>query len=268
MTALAAHDTHASGVTFPRVLRSEWIKFTTVRSTVVLVATTVLVMIGLALLTALSAALVPAEVDASSLAFAVPSSGVTFGQLTIASLAVVIITSEWGTGMIRSTLVAVPDRTTALLAKATIIAIVSFVVGLVSALASYALAQPILEPEGLTYSLTEEGVLASVINSGIVLALVAIISFSIGALLRSTAAGVVTAIGVFFVLPIILTLLSGVADWISDVARFLPADAAAQLVAVSTEEGALTPLQGGVTMAAWALVLLVIAVVVTRRRDV
>lgn len=268
MTALSAREMPTSGVTFPRVLHAEWIKFTTVRSTIVLVATTMLVMIGLALLTALSASLVPPEVDSSELAFAVPSSGVTFGQLTVASLAVVIITSEWGTGMIRSTLVAVPGRTTALLAKATIIAIVPFVIGLLSALASYALAQPILEPEGLTYSLTEEGVLSSVINSGTVLALVAIISFSIGALLRSTAAGVVTAIGVFFVLPIILTLLSGVADWISDVARFLPAEAATQLVAVTTPEGSLTPLQGGITMAAWALALLTLAVIVTRRRDV
>ncbi|MEG9249862.1 ABC transporter permease [Arthrobacter sp. Soc17.1.1.1] len=274
-----------SGVNFGRVLKSEWIKVTTVPSTVILIVSTVVVMVGLAALFAWSLSVmaqsagdpgVPAEFQAptegpGSAAFealTTPSSGLVFGQLLIASLAVVLIASEWTTGMIRSTMVAVPKRTPALLAKTVIVAVVAFVVGFGSALMSYLVAQPILGGEDLDFALTEDGVLASVINTGTFLALVAVISMSIGILLRNTAGGVVTAVGIFFVLPIIVQLISGLADWIPDAARFLPGDAGTQMVAVTTAEDALTQWEGGLVMGAWALVLLVLALVVAKKRDV
>ncbi|BBE24436.1 ABC transporter permease [Arthrobacter sp. MN05-02] len=273
------------GVNFGRVLKSEWIKVTTVPSTVILIASTVVVMVGLAALFAWSLTImaqsvndasVPAEFQAptegpGSAAFealTVPASGVVFGQLLIASLAVVLIASEWTTGMIRSTMVAVPKRIPALLAKTVIIAVVAFVIGCGSALLSYLIAQPILRSEGLDFAIGDDGVLASIINTGTFLALVAIISMSIGILLRNTAGGVVTAVGIFFVLPIIVQLISGLADWIPDAARFLPADAGNQLVAITTQDGALTQWEGGLVLGAWALVLLVVALVVAKKRDV
>lgn len=273
------------GVNFGRVLKSEWIKVTTVPSTVILIVSTVIVMVGLAALFAWSLTMmaqsmndpsVPAEFRTPSdgpnspgaQALTTPSSGLVFGQLLMASLAVVLIASEWTTGMIRSTMVAVPKRIPALLAKAAIIALVAFVVGFGSALVSYLVAQPILQGEKLDFALSEDGVLASVINTGSFLALVAVISMSIGILLRNTAGGVVTAVGIFFVLPIIVQLISGLADWIPDAARFLPAAAGTQMVAIETAEDALTQWEGGLVMAAWALVLLVTALVVARKRDV
>jgi hypothetical protein len=256
-----------SGINFARVLRSEWIKVTTVPSTVILIATSVVVMIGLALLFAWTLGLAADDAPSGG-ALAVPSSGLAFGQLLVASLAVVLIASEWGTGMIRSTMVAVPGRTQALLAKAAVIAAISFVVGFLSALASYFVTQPILEAQGLDFGLAEEGVLLSIVNSGTFLALVALISMAIGTLLRNTAGGVVTAVGLFFVLPVIMQTLAGLAGWVADAARFLPGEAGMQMVAVTTAEGALTSLEGGLTMAAWALGLLVLALVVTKKRDV
>lgn len=256
-----------SGITFGRVLKSEWIKVTTVPSTIILIATSAVVMIGLALLFAWSLGLVADDASPAG-AFAVPSSGLAFGQLLIASLAVVLIASEWGTGMIRSTMVAVPGRTQALIAKAAVIAAISFVVGFASALVSYFVTQPILEAQDLGFSLGDDGVFLSVVNSGTFLALVALISMSTGALLRNTAGGIVTVVGVFFVLPVILQTLAGLAEWIADVARFLPGEAGMQMVAVTTPDGTLTRMEGGLTMAAWALALLVLAVVVTKRRDV
>ncbi|MEI5583570.1 MULTISPECIES: ABC transporter permease [unclassified Agromyces] len=256
-----------SGITFGRVLRSEWIKVTTVPSTIILIAISVVVMIGLAALVAWSLGLAGDAVPPGG-AFAVPSSGLAFGQLLIASLAVVLIASEWGTGMIRSTMVAVPGRTQALVAKAAVIAAISFVVGFISALASYFVTQPILEARDLGFALGEDGVFLSVVNSGTFLALVALISMATGTLLRNTAGGIVTVVGVFFVLPVILQTLAGLAEWIVDVARFLPGEAGQQMVAVSTPDGALTRMEGGLTMAAWALALLVLALVVTKKRDV
>jgi predicted membrane-bound dolichyl-phosphate-mannose-protein mannosyltransferase len=188
--------------------------------------------------------------------------------MLVASLAVVLIASEWGTGMIRSTMVAVPGRTQALVAKAGVIAVISFFVGFLSALVSYFVTQPILKTQGLDFALTEDGVFLSVVNSGTFLALVALISMAIGTLLRNTAGGIVTAVGIFFVLPVILSALAGLAEWVADAARFLPGEAGLQLVAITTAEGALTRADGGLTMAAWALGLLVLALVVTKKRDV
>ncbi|MBO0594896.1 ABC transporter permease [Nesterenkonia sp. E16_7] len=202
------------------------------------------------------------------MALTVSSSGLVFGQLLIASLAVVLIASEWATGMIRSTLVAVPRRSTALLAKALVVSVVAFLVGFVSALLSYLVSQPILGMENMSFSLTEDGVLRSIVNSGTYLALIALISVAIGILLRNTAGGIVTAVGVFFVLPLVFELISGLADWVTEAARYLPGQAGMEMVAITTSDGALTPLEGGLTMTAWALVLLIGALVVTKKRDV
>ncbi|MCC9177022.1 ABC transporter permease subunit [Arthrobacter sp. zg-Y750] len=321
-TGTAPGGPAGSGVNFLRVLKSEWIKVTTVPSTVILLAVTVVVMIGLASLAAwgtaqlasdsapaagASASAVPGEegatapavpegatapavpegatapaeqtapgVDtqagppaADSLVRDIPASGLFFGQLLIASLGVVLIASEWGTGMIRSTFSAVPKRTPALLAKNLIIAVVSFVVGAGAAFISYLIARPILGTADLSLSLGDEGVLASILNTGTCLALIAVFAMAIGTLLRNTAGGVVTAIGIIFVLPLVVQIVSGLADWIPDAARFLPSNAGAQLVSAGPiADGDLTQLQGGLVLAAWAAVLLVASLVATKRRDV
>ncbi|TYD00504.1 ABC transporter permease [Arthrobacter echini] len=277
--------TSGPGVTFGRVLKSEWIKVTTVPSTVILIISTVVVMVGLAALFAWSQSIsaealsdpdFPAEFQAPAegpgspgfAALSVPSSGLIFGQLLIAALAVVLIASEWTTGMIRSTMVAVPKRTPALLAKTLVVAVVAFAVGLGSALISYLVAQPILRGEDIDFAITEDGVFQSILNTGTFLALVAIISMAIGILLRNTAGGVVTAVGIFFVLPLIVQLLSGLADWIPKAARFLPGDAGNQMVSITTLEDDLTQWEGGLVMGAWALGLLLVALLVAKKRDV
>ncbi|UPO76571.1 ABC transporter permease subunit [Arthrobacter sp. Helios] len=270
-----------SGVNFARILRSEWIKVTTVPSTVILIATTLVVMVGLGAFFAWNVVVskeIMAEaspemmaqmggaMDMQAMAHMVPTSGLIFGQLLIASLAVVLIASEYSTGMIRSTMVAVPKRIPALLGKALIIAVIAFVVGGVSALLSYFVGMPILNSADLGFSLDVEGMIPSIINTGTFLALVAIIGTAIGTLLRSTAGGVVTTIGLLMILPILSSIFS--VEWVQDVSRFLPSNAGNQLVALDIAEGALNQWQGGLVLAAWAVVLLAIALVVTKRRDV
>lgn len=278
-------ETSGPGVNFFHVLKSEWIKVTTVPSTVILLSITLVVMIGLSALFAWSMASSQASAesftssdpeiaaqlaatDYGELALNSPSAGIIFGQLLIASLAVVLIASEWGTGMIRSTMVAVPKRIPALLAKNLIIAAVAFVLGAGAALISYFVAQPFLAPEDIDFPITTDGVLLSIINTGSVLALMAVIAMSIGTLLRNTAGGVVTAIGLLMVLPIIVQIFSGLADWIPDAARFLPSSAGEQMVAISIADDALNQWQGALVLGGWALVLLVVSLVVTKKRDV
>ena len=275
-----------SGVNFARVLRSEWIKVTTVPSTVILLAITLVVMVGLSALYAWQLAVsvefmrdaspeMMAQMGGLSLesmqdeAKLAPASGYIFGQLLIASLAVVLIASEWGTGMIRSTMVAVPGRLPALLAKNLVIALIAFVLGAGAAVISYFIDQPILAAQDLNFSLADDVVWTSILNTGTYLALAAVISTAIGTLLRNTAGGVVTAIGLFFVLPVIVVnLIQGLADWIPDAARFLPSNAGDRMLAVTTGTDQLTQLQGGLVMAAWAVALLAISLVVAKRRDV
>ena len=267
---------------FLRVLKSEWIKVTTVPSTVILLAITGVVMVGLAALAAWGTVQI-ADLGApdagpgdpagppslESLVPEIPASGLFFGQLLIASLAVVLIASEWGTGMIRSTFSAVPKRTPALLAKNLIIAVISFIVGAGAAYIGFLVAQPILAGGDLTLSLNDDGVLASILNTGTCLALIAVFAMAIGTLLRNTAGGVVTAIGIIFVLPLVVAIVENLADWIPDAARFLPSNAGTQLVTAGPiADGALTQLQGGLVLAAWAAVLLIASLVVTKRRDV
>ncbi|WP_161599328.1 ABC transporter permease subunit [Arthrobacter luteolus] len=259
-------------------MRSEWIKTATVPSTVILLAVSFAVMVGLGALVAWGttelandpAAGPPQGLDSSlqSLAYDVPSSGLPFGQLLIAALAVVLIGSEYTTGMIRSTMVAVPTRTPALLAKTLVIAVISFLLGVAAAFTTYLVAQPILSGPGLDFGLDAEWVLPSIINTGTVLALIAVMGVAIGALLRSTAGGVVTLVGALFVLPIIAGLLTGLADWVEDAARFLPSNAAAQLVATRIQPEAFNQVEGGLILAGWAAVLLAAAAVVLKKRDV
>ncbi|MCC3281809.1 MULTISPECIES: ABC transporter permease subunit [Arthrobacter] len=265
-------------VTFGRVLRSEWIKTNTVPSTVILLAVSFAVMVGLGTLVAWGIVQLASDPESGppqgigqslqSAAYDVPAAGLPFGQLLIAALAVVVIGSEYTTGMIRSTMVAVPTRTPALLAKTLVIAVISFVLGVVAAFTTYLLAQPILAGSDLDFGLDAPWVLPSIINTGTVLALIAIMGVGIGALLRNTAGGVVTLVGALFVLPIIAGLLTGLADWVEDAARFLPSSAAAQLVATNIQPGQFNQVEGGLILAGWAVILLAAAAVVLKKRDV
>ncbi|WDF33328.1 ABC transporter permease [Arthrobacter agilis] len=270
-----------SGVNFGRVLKSEWIKVTTIPSTVILIATTVIVMVGIAALLAWQttflfdaqsnpemAAQMQGAPDAAEISRDIPGSGLIFGQLLMASLAVVLIASEWGTGMIRSTMVAVPNRTSALLAKQLIMAVISFLVGAGSALIGYFIAQPILGSADLGFSLDADGALLHIINTGSVLALVSVFAMSVGTLIRNTAGGVVTSIGVLLVLPILVAIFGGSTEWVADAARFLPSSGGEQMVATTIQDGDFNQWQGALILGGWSLLLLAVSLVVTKKRDV
>ena len=267
-----------SPVTFGRVLRSEWIKTHTVPSTVILLAVSFAVMVGLGALVAWGLVSLATDEESGppqgigqslqSAAYDVPAAGLPFGQLLIAALAVVLIASEYTTGMIRSTMVAVPTRTPALLAKTLVTAAISFLLGVVAAFTTYFLAQPILSGADLEFGLDAKGVLPSIINTGTVLALIAIMGVGIGALLRNTAGGVVTLVGGLFVLPIIAGLLTGLADWVEDAARFLPSSAASALVATEVQPDQFNQVEGGLILAGWAVVLLAAALIALKKRDI
>jgi hypothetical protein len=272
------HPRHGagSGVTFGRALKSEWIKITSVPSTVILIVITIAVMVGLAALLAWQttvsfdagqAMAAQGQADAAT-ARGIPGAGLVFGQLLMASLAVVLIASEWGTGMIRSTLVVVPRRTLALLAKQSVMAGISFIVGAGSAFLAYFVVQPILNTADLGFALSDDGALLHIANTGLVLALVSVFAMSIGTLIRNTAGGVVTSIGVLLILPIFVTIFGIGTEWVAKLGRFLPSSGGDQMVATTISEGAFNQWQGALVLGSWSLLLLIASLVVTKRRDV
>jgi ABC-type transport system involved in multi-copper enzyme maturation permease subunit len=259
----------AKGVSFMRVLQSEWTKLRTLRSTWATLATAVVLMVGVAALVSsvvlsqwdTADAVDRATFDAMSIALA----GLTFASIAIAALGVMTITGEYSTGAIRGSLLAVPRRTPVLVAKAVLLAVVTYVTMLVASLASFGVTMTILSSKGISAALGDTGVLRVLLGAPAYLAVVALLGLAVGALLRSTPAGITTLLGVLLVLPPLAFLLPGkLGDTLS---HWLPSNAGQQVTLVTPDPSGLAPWLGLGVAAAYAVVLLVVAAVMLRRRD-
>jgi ABC-2 type transport system permease protein len=267
-TGGAARHPSGTGPTFGSVLASEWIKFTTLRSTWILLAVTTVLTAGLPILFAsvfgsLSAQRRAAieEGGLSGIVF----NGLSLAQLIIGVLAVLFLSSEYTTGMIRSTMTAVPTRLPVLAAKALIIAVVSYVITTVAVFIAVAVAGPILASYGPGITVTGD-VLSSYLLAGVYVAGIALIGLALGELLRNSAGGITSLAGLIFVLPVVLELIP--VDFFTQLGKYLPGSAGRHLYATTVPAGDLTQVQGGLVLAAWVVVLLAGAVVSMKRRDV
>lgn len=251
---------------FTGILKSEWIKLTTVRSTVWVLLVLLLVQVGMGVMAALTvpvppAGSVPAEA-AGSFAVLISTIGVFFNQLVIAVLGVLVVSGEYSTGQIRSTLTAVPRREPVLVAKGLVFAATSFVVSLVAVLVTYAATWPILESRIGASDLTDSAVWWPLIGAAGYLALVGLLSFSIGAIMRNTAAGIAVSVGLLLVVPIVLGLIG--ADWTSTVNDWLPSAAGQTLLGSGS---VFEPWQALLVMLGWVAVPFVTASALLARRD-
>jgi ABC-2 type transport system permease protein len=281
VTAPATHPHSSLGrLTFPRVVRSEWIKLRTLRSTFWSLISAIVLVVGIASLVAFAipskAALVDqvpaarrAAVEAQAAAFSTTAAtaGLTFASLVIAVLGVLVISGEFSTGMIRSSFAAVPRRFPIFAAKTLVLFVVSFVVGAVASAASWAVAVPILNGKGYSGDLFSEKTMWAVLGAGLYLGLVAVFALGVGAILKSTAGGIAAALGILLVLPIIAQLVSGLTQtkWVADAEHYLLSSAGQGMA--GTGNGGLDPWVNVVTALAWALVACVIGAVLLQRRD-
>ena len=256
--------------TILRSARSEWIKFWTLRSTwitsFIAIALTVLFGAGLA------AALGQSE-EYQDRAMNLITSGLTFGQIVVAVLGALIITGEYSSGQIRSSLAAVPRRGRLLLSKAVVLSVSSFLLGSVSIFLSWAISKPFLgEHAG---SLTDSHYFGHIWGSGLVFIGIALMTLGIGFLLRSTAGAITVVVSLLFVITIPLQLAASKWEWINKVIGCLPStvsEAVSDPFQRTTEWGAqgvqfLSHGQAVAVFAAWALVPLIIAWFVFSRRD-
>jgi ABC-type transport system involved in multi-copper enzyme maturation permease subunit len=254
------------------LLLSEWTKLRSVRSTIWSLVSLVVVTIGF---TALLTALVSANwdqqdaSDQASIQFdptgVILGAGFNFGQLAICVLGVLVMASEYSTGMIRASLLAVPKRIPMLAAKAVVFAVVVFVIGEVVAFVSFFIGSAILHSHA-PVSVGDSGVLRAVVGAGLYLAVLGIFAMAIGGIVRNTAGAITGVIGFVLVLAPLAQLLPGsIGDHIH---AYLPTEAGHLIGQAHQADGdLLSPWQGFGVFCLWTAALLVIAGFMLDRRD-
>ena len=257
-------------VTQPRVLLSEWTKFRSLRSTMWTLLTAVVLTIGIGALfsgvTASQYHTFSAADKASFNPITTSLNGILFSQLAIGVLGVLLISGEYSTGMIRSSLTAVPRRLPVLWAKLGVFAGVAFAVMLVTSFVSFFVGQALLSSHHLGVSISAPNALRDVIGAALYVTVAGIIGMKLGALMRNTAAGISTMVAVFFVLPPVAGLLPS--SWSSHLVQYLPSNAGGVLYGGANGLAhPLAPWTGFGLLCAYAAVLIGLAAWRLRRAD-
>ena len=248
-----------SRVTQARVVLSEWTKFVSLRSTLWSLGVGVLLTIAFPIVFAAVTGSHWSHMSASDRAGRHPLdialAGVNVAQLAIAVLGVLVITGEYSTGMIRSTLIAVPKRLPVLWAKLAVHAVVSFVLLVPSVLIGFFASQAILSRHHiLQISFGAPGVARSVLGGAVYVMLVGIFALGIGAIVRSTAGGIATFAGIFFVIPPLMNILPA-------------SEAGRRLFSLQQGAHSLSPLWGGLLLLGYCAAAIAAAAVLFVRRD-
>jgi ABC-2 type transport system permease protein len=278
--------------------RSEFTKLRSVRSTYWTIAAMVIVSVGFAAIAGFAIAnnLHNNPANKAGMDATQASLGGFFelGQLIIAVLGALTITSEYSTGMIRTSLTAMPRRGTVYAAKLLVFSTVTLVVSLITSFIAFFVGQAAMSGSGVTASLfhsvtipanavqngppnnvTFSGtivispgtVLTAIIGTALFVTAVALIAFGLGSIIRHTAGAITSAIGLMFIIPVIVQLLPDTWRW--DIVRFFP-DAAGRVLSVTVGQHnphlwSAWP-QFGVTLV-YAAVLLGVGAYLFRKRD-
>jgi ABC-2 type transport system permease protein len=265
----------AARPSFLGILRGEGIKLLSLRSTWWILAATVLLITGISLAVAYSLDAMAADpLKARGLATMngaeAVAGGFQLGMVTVAVLGALLITGEYSTGMIRSTLAAVPTRLPVLTAKAIAVALLTAAAAGVSIALSYLVTMPQLGKYNLVPALDEARTWQVFGGTVYFLVAAALFSLGVGTLLRSSAGAITVALSVLLLLPGILTFIT--VDWVQKIVSYLPLPASGAFLgggqgSLSSAGNGLTATTGVLVIAAYALVPLVAGGVVLRRRD-
>lgn len=247
-------------VTFGRLLSSEWIKLVTLRSTWWTLGIAALLSVGISLMIASASGNFPPGFPAVN-TILMPTQ---FTMLVAGILGAIVITGEYSTGMIRSTLAAEPRRGAVLLAKAVVVSLLMAITTIVSYAVAVLATAPLLQ-SGIPWDNPEQSIIPLAFG---VLSMIAftLIGLGFGFLIRNGAGAIAATVGVLFVLPIVFSLFTIAGEswqWLVDAARFLPMDAASTLHG-ATGSDVVEPL---LTLAAWVVVPMVAGWAVLRTRD-
>lgn len=260
------------GLTFAGVLRSEWIKTWTLRSTVWSLAVAIALMTGTTALVAWGATTDPVAGEFSAAELIGP--GGYFAQLVLAVLGVLTITGEYSTGQIRSTIVAVPRRTPALAAKAIVLAAVAALTTLVGVVTATLAGMPFHDELGVTLDLSDGETLRMLAGMPLYVAGIALLGFAIGAVVRSSPGALGIVLGLLLVVENVVAAIP--LAFFDRIEPLLPSNAGSRLVTSQESIDAMNAASAGVDLGAWqgygvlltwVAVLMVLAAVLLRRRD-
>jgi ABC-2 type transport system permease protein len=264
-TAYASHP-------FGPLLASEWTKIRSVRSTIW--GLVLLVVLTLGFTTLITSLTVSQWNKANPSDQAnirddpvsqILGAGFQLSQLTICVLGVLVISSEYSTGMIRASLLAVPKRIPMLAAKCVVFAALVFVVGEIAAFPSFFIGASILHKHA-PVALSDPGVLRAVIGAGLYLTVLGLFALAIGAIVRHTAGGITGVIGFILVLSPLAQLLPGSVG--KHIHAYLPSEAGQMIGRAHQQSGdLLSPWQGFGVFCLWTALLLAAAAYLLERRD-
>jgi ABC-2 type transport system permease protein len=256
-------------VTFPHVALSEWTKLVSLRSTRYSLVAAVVMTIGLA---AAACAVVANHWPhmsphdrANFHPLEVTFVGVQLAQLAIGVLGVLVISGEYSTGMIRSTLIAVPKRLPVLWAKVAVYGAVAFALMLPSVLIAFFVGQSILSNRHIQIGFGHPGAARAVVGAALYLTVIGIFGLALGAIVRNTAGGIATFAGILFVLPPLLNVLP--TSWNDAISPYMPSNAGEAVLALTRGDHSLGPWTGFALFCGYTLLALALASVVLVRRD-
>jgi hypothetical protein len=251
------------GLAPKRIVRSEWIKLTTLRSTTITFAAAVLLMIGFSVLLSWVAVhdwSAMSRKDRRSITVEEQVlSGRYLAQLAIGVVGAMAVTGEYATGMIRATIAAVPRRLAVLWAKLGVYATVTLVLMLAASFAGFFAGNAVLAAHW-DFHLSDPGVLRSVVGAGVSLTAICLLGTALGFIVRNTAGAISALVAILMVLPVL-------GEFVPAIARYLPTSAIDALVTARIEGDMLQPLPALLLLGAYVGAAIVGAAVILRRRD-
>jgi ABC-type transport system involved in multi-copper enzyme maturation permease subunit len=257
------------GRVLPAVVVSEWTKIRSVRSTVWSLVATFGITVGLGALFCFAYVRRYDHLGVRERLTFDPTlqslRGLFLAQIAIGVLGVLVISAEYATGLIRTTLTAVPQRRTLLAAKGLVFGAVAAVVSVISALGAFFVGQAVLDRKHLGVSLGDPHVLRAVLGAGVYLLVIGLLGLAIGAIVRRTAGAIATLFAVVLVLPLLSNALPS--PWSTDIGKFLPAQLGAALFRVRPDSDLLSPGAALVVAVVWLAVFFAVATFLITKRD-
>jgi ABC-2 type transport system permease protein len=254
--------------TFADSLRAEWIKLRTLRSTWITLLVAVVLAVGIGALISWGASS-HYDTDLSDRRTWDPTSvsfdGLAFAQLAFAVLGVLVVAGEYSSGMIRTSLAAVPRRARWFGTKAVVYTAVTLVIGEVIAFVAFFLGQAIIGHWAPNAALGDPGVLRAVIGGGLYLAGIGLLAVAVGALVRNSAGGIAIMVALIFVLPLVSNALP--ASWRNPVQQYWPTGAGSQVFTVVRSAHTLSAWPGFGVFLAFIAVVVAVAMVLLEHRD-
>ena len=253
---------------FSDVLRAEWTKARAVPSTMWTLVVAVVLGIGLGALISAVAANNYAKNPSSHPNWdptSISNSGGGIAQLAIGVLGVLLVTSEYSTGAIATSLAAVPRRERLLVAKAVVVMFLSFVAVEIIAFVAFFIGQALISGHAPTATLGQPGVLRALVGAGLYGALLGMMGLALGTIIRHAAGAIAVLVAVIYVLPGISNALPTSIE--HPVQEYWPTQAGGQVTQVIRTANTLSPWAGFGVFILFVAVISVLALTLLNRRD-